>query len=116
MLKASRCGTGASGFIATQLVKQLLEKGYTVRGTVRSTKDVAKTEVLHKLAEALPGNLELHEANLLEEGSFDSVINGEPTMFTESRLFCAHSAGQVVDPRLQYRLLGYKVCCLRDPS
>jgi len=28
--------TGASGFIAVQLVKSLLEKGYVVRGTVRS--------------------------------------------------------------------------------
>ncbi len=28
--------TGASGFIAAWLVRNLLEKGYTVRGTVRS--------------------------------------------------------------------------------
>jgi nucleoside-diphosphate-sugar epimerase len=30
------CVTGASGFIASWLVKLLLERGYTVRGTVRS--------------------------------------------------------------------------------
>jgi hypothetical protein len=29
------CVTGASGFIASWLVKLLLERGYTVRGTVR---------------------------------------------------------------------------------
>lgn len=52
-----RMCAGATGFIATQLVKQLLEKGYTVRGTVRSTKDERKTEVLHKLADALPGEV-----------------------------------------------------------
>jgi cinnamoyl-CoA reductase len=28
--------TGASGFIASWLVKELLEKGYTVRATVRN--------------------------------------------------------------------------------
>ena len=28
--------TGASGFIATWLIRTLLEKGYAVRGTVRS--------------------------------------------------------------------------------
>ena len=28
--------TGASGYIGTELTKQLLEKGYTVRGTVRN--------------------------------------------------------------------------------
>ena len=31
--------TGASGFVATHVIKQLLEQGkYRVRGTVRSTK------------------------------------------------------------------------------
>ena len=30
------CVTGAGGFIASWLVKHLLEKGYTVRGTVRN--------------------------------------------------------------------------------
>lgn len=30
------CVTGAAGFIASWIVKLLLEKGYTVRGTVRN--------------------------------------------------------------------------------
>lgn len=30
------CVTGGGGFIASWLVKLLLEKGYTVRGTVRN--------------------------------------------------------------------------------
>lgn len=30
------CVTGANGFIASWLVAQLLDQGYTVRGTVRS--------------------------------------------------------------------------------
>jgi len=30
------CVTGAGGYIASWLVKLLLEKGYTVRGTVRN--------------------------------------------------------------------------------
>jgi cinnamoyl-CoA reductase len=30
------CVTGAAGYIASWLVKLLLEKGYTVRGTVRN--------------------------------------------------------------------------------
>ena len=29
------CVTGASGFVASWLVKKLLERGYYVRGTVR---------------------------------------------------------------------------------
>ncbi|KAK9803315.1 hypothetical protein WJX73_000726 [Symbiochloris irregularis] len=96
--------TGASGFIATQLIKQLLEKGYTVRGTVRSTKDERKTEVLHKLAEALPGNLELREADLLKEGSFDDAVAGADFVFhTASPFFNDPEDAQrdLVDPALK---------------
>lgn len=42
--------SGASGYIGTELVKQLLEKGYNVRGTVRSTSNTDKTQHLTKLA------------------------------------------------------------------
>ena len=52
-----------------------------VRGTVRSKHDQAKCEVLHALAAALPGNLELHEADLLREGSFDSIVEGAHYVF-----------------------------------
>ena len=43
--------SGASGYIGTELVKQLLEKGYSVSGTVRSTSNSEKTEHLTRLAE-----------------------------------------------------------------
>ncbi len=58
--------TGAGGFVATELIKQLLSKGYNVRGTVRSLSDTGKMQHLTKLGNALPGNLELQEANLLQ--------------------------------------------------
>ena len=42
--------TGASGFIATHLIKQLLEQGrYHVRGTVRSLKKEEKVNIHRKL-------------------------------------------------------------------
>lgn len=43
--------SGASGFIGTELVKQLLEKGYNVKGTVRDTSNREKIAHLTKLAE-----------------------------------------------------------------
>ena len=43
--------SGASGFIGTELVKQLLEKGYNVKGTVRDTSNHDKIAHLTKLAE-----------------------------------------------------------------
>eukprot|EP00408_Alexandrium_pacificum_P013937 CAMPEP_0171236868 /NCGR_PEP_ID=MMETSP0790-20130122/42678_1 /TAXON_ID=2925 /ORGANISM="Alexandrium catenella, Strain OF101" /LENGTH=89 /DNA_ID=CAMNT_0011703213 /DNA_START=61 /DNA_END=327 /DNA_ORIENTATION=- len=42
------CVTGASGFIALHLVEQLLAKGYTVVGTVRSLTNEAKLAPLRE--------------------------------------------------------------------
>ena len=60
---------------------QLLVKGWNVRGTVRSLQREENIAHLRLLAEALPGRLTLHEANLLEEGSFDAVVHGSDIVF-----------------------------------
>jgi nucleoside-diphosphate-sugar epimerase len=44
--------TGASGFIASHIVKQLLEKGYTVYGTVRSLANKERVDFLYTLPHA----------------------------------------------------------------
>ena len=64
-----------AGFVATELCKQLLEKGFNVTGTVRSTQ-TSRVGVLKKLSDTLPGNLELVEADLTTPGSFDSAVRG----------------------------------------
>ncbi|URE38287.1 NmrA-like family [Musa troglodytarum] len=69
------CVTGASGFIASWLVKLLLQRGYTVRASVRDPADPKKTQHLHAL-EGATERLHLFKANLLEEGSFDAVVEG----------------------------------------
>nr|XP_043623145.1 phenylacetaldehyde reductase-like [Erigeron canadensis] len=69
------CVTGASGFIASWIVKLLLDRGYSVHATVRSLGDPKKTEHLLAL-DGADERLSLFEANLTEEGSFDSAING----------------------------------------
>lgn len=58
--------TGANGFVATELVKELLARGYNVRGTVRSLSNAKKIEHLISLHRAFPGKLELAEADLLK--------------------------------------------------
>ncbi|KAJ6853078.1 cinnamoyl-CoA reductase 1-like [Iris pallida] len=69
------CVTGASGYIATWLVKLLLARGYSVKATVRDPADPKKTEHLRALGGA-DDRLHLFKANLLEEGSFDAVVDG----------------------------------------
>lgn len=73
--------TGATGYIATELVKQLLERGYAVRGTVRDPHASLKLKELVTLADALPGSIEFVRANLLEKGSFDEAVKGADVVF-----------------------------------
>ncbi|KAK9804404.1 hypothetical protein WJX72_011202 [[Myrmecia] bisecta] len=73
--------TGASGFVATELIKQLLSKGHNVRGTVRDPAASAKTAHLRALGDALPGTLTLVAADLSVPGSFDNAVDGATYVF-----------------------------------
>ncbi len=67
------CVTGASGFIAAHIVRELLEQGYRVRGTVRkSSQNYPFLLTLPSAAE----RLELVEADLLTAGSYDKAVEG----------------------------------------
>ncbi|MFJ9243398.1 NAD-dependent epimerase/dehydratase family protein [Streptomyces sp. NPDC101776] len=73
--------TGGSGFVGSHLVRQLLERGYRVHTTVRSLGNEAKVAPLRAMREQLPGELELFEADLLAEGSFDAAMDGCRVVF-----------------------------------
>ncbi|KAL1823151.1 hypothetical protein ACET3Z_009929 [Daucus carota] len=73
------CVTGAGGFIASWLVKLLLEKGYTVRGTVRNPED-PKNDHLKEL-EGAKERLVLYKADLLDYKSLCEAINGCDGLF-----------------------------------
>ncbi|KAG9448666.1 hypothetical protein H6P81_008631 [Aristolochia fimbriata] len=73
------CVTGAGGFIASWMVKLLLEKGYTVKGTVRNPED-SKNDELKKLPGAAE-RLSLHKADLLDCQSLRRVIKGSDGVF-----------------------------------
>jgi len=68
--------TGGSGFVASQLIKQLLEDGAPTRATVRSLADEAKLKPLRALQAQYPGRLTLLEADLMAPGSFDAAMDG----------------------------------------
>ena len=92
--------TGATGFIASRIVEQLLAAGRAVRGTVRSLKKERDIAPLR----ALPGageRLELVEADLLAEGSFDRAAAGcEGVMHAASpyALTVSDPQRELVDP------------------
>nr|KJB47141.1 hypothetical protein B456_008G012500 [Gossypium raimondii] len=74
-VKGKVCVTGASGFLASWLVKRLLLCGYHVIGTVRDPANEKKVGHLWRL-EGAKERLKLVRADLLEEGSFDDAIMG----------------------------------------
>ncbi|XP_011025551.1 PREDICTED: cinnamoyl-CoA reductase 1-like [Populus euphratica] len=111
------CVTGASGYIASWLVKLLLSRGYTVKASVRDPNDPKKTEHLRALNGAQE-RLQLFKANLLEEGSFDSVVEGcEGVFHTASPFYHDVKDPQVelLDPAVKGTLnvLG---SCAKHPS
>ncbi|KAK3222527.1 hypothetical protein Dsin_009552 [Dipteronia sinensis] len=83
------CVTGGTGFIAAYLVKTLLEKGHTVRTTVRDPENVGKVGFLWEFNGAKE-RLKMIKADLLEEGSFDEAIKGVDGVF--------HTASPVIVP------------------
>ncbi len=68
--------TGASGYVATHIVQQLLEAGYKVRGTVRSLQNEKKVGPLRSLCPAAQHNLELTEADLLDPDCWIKAVRG----------------------------------------
>ncbi|XP_073154161.1 anthocyanidin reductase ((2S)-flavan-3-ol-forming) [Henckelia pumila] len=75
----SACVVGGTGFMASLLVKLLLLKGYSVNTTVRDKGNNEK--ISHLLALKNLGNLEIFQADLTDETSFDDPIAGSDFVF-----------------------------------
>lgn len=76
--------TGANGHIGNNLCRQLLEKGYTVRGTVRS------------LDKAPNLDMEFVEADVLKEEGWDMVLEGASGLFHLATIYATSGDGQLI--------------------
>lgn len=81
--------TGASGFIGAHIVRECLERGYTVHACVRK-KDDPKNKFLLDLAKDIgKGKIELFSADLITMGAYDEAVKTADAVI--------HAAAQV-DP------------------
>lgn len=68
--------TGATGYVAGWVVRDLLAAGVHVKATVRDPNNQAKVGHLIRMSGDLPGTLRLFEADLMQEGAFDAPMQG----------------------------------------
>eukprot|EP00750_Incisomonas_marina_P015893 INCI18784.1.p1 GENE.INCI18784.1~~INCI18784.1.p1 ORF type:complete len:267 (-),score=41.73 INCI18784.1:682-1482(-) len=120
------CVTGASGFIASHCVQQLLATGYTVHGTVRSLENREKVAHLEALPFAAT-RLKLFEADLLVDGSFDAAVAGCDAVLhtaspfsTDSSLteedFCRPAVYGTLNVLNSLKRAGVKICVLTSST
>ncbi|XP_058752367.1 cinnamoyl-CoA reductase CAD2-like isoform X3 [Vicia villosa] len=112
------CVTGASGYIASWIVKFLLQRRYTVRATVRDLAgNPKKVDHLTKL-DGAKERLHLFKADLLEEGSFDSAVEGCDGVFHTAspvRVVVKDPQVELIDPAVKGTLNVLKSCA-KSPS
>ncbi|GMH23841.1 hypothetical protein Nepgr_025684 [Nepenthes gracilis] len=88
------CVTGGAGYIASSLIKKLLQKGYGVHATLRTLDDKSKVGLLQSMPGADTG-LELFEADISSPQQFQAAIDGCDFVF--------HVATPFHDSNSQYK-------------
>jgi nucleoside-diphosphate-sugar epimerase len=73
--------TGATGYIAGVLIKELLDEGLTVHATVRDASKKDRFEYLQDVADKSPGSIKFFSADLLKQGSFKESMQGCSVVF-----------------------------------
>ena len=74
--------TGCAGYIGSHVCLNLVQNGYTVRACVRDAHNFPKTSHLLQMNnQGYSGSLRLYEADMLIEGSYDSIFKGCSCVF-----------------------------------
>ena len=95
--------TGATGYVAGWIVKDLLEAGVIVHAPVRDPDNADKLHYLNKIAEDAPGAIKYFKADLLSEGSYADAMAGCSIVFHTAspfRIGVTDPQKELVDPAL----------------
>jgi nucleoside-diphosphate-sugar epimerase len=95
--------TGGTGYIGSWVVKYLLARGYTVRLAVRDRTNTEKLRHLEAIQRKKPGKMEVWEADLMKEGSFDEAAKGADAIIHVASPFTLRikdARRELIDPAL----------------
>ena len=96
--------TGANGYVASWLVRKLLDEGITVHAAVRNPDKKEKYKHLDELAASASGTIRYFKADLLEDGSYADAMKGcELVYHTASPYFLnvKNPQKELIDPALK---------------
>ena len=87
--------TGATGYVASWLVKKLLEDGITVHAAVRDPKNSKKLAHLNNIAKNASGSIKYFKSDLLAPGSYAEAMKDCEVVFHTASPFTS----EVKDPQ-----------------
>ncbi|KAG5563419.1 hypothetical protein RHGRI_005990 [Rhododendron griersonianum] len=112
------CVTGGSGYIASWLVKKLLEKGYTVHATLRNLDDKIKVGLLESLPYA-DTRLVLFQADIYNPTEFGPPIEGCHYVFHVATPLQHNTQSSKYKDTTEAAIAGVKSiadCCVRSQT
>lgn len=89
--------TGATGYLAGWLVKELLENGIDVHAAVRNPENKDKVQHLVDIAEGNKGNIKFFKADLLKEDSYDEAMENCEVVFHTASPFLLNVKDKIKD-------------------
>ena len=90
--------TGVNGHIGNQIVRDLLEHGYNVKGSVRDLNDDTKTAhvIQHAKDFSVEERLELVEGDILDADNWAEMITGCDSLFHTATIYSNTKDGQLI--------------------
>jgi len=93
--------TGANGYVASWLVKDLLDEGITVHAAVRDPQNDKKISHLKEAAKNAKGEIKFFKSDLLQPGSYEEAMKGCELVYHTASPFTTDvkdAQNELIDP------------------